>query len=113
MGLGERGRKRIAIVGGGSAGVTSAKSCLEEDLEPVVFERTDALGGLWRYREVPEYGVPSLMKATIINTCKEMSSFSDFPPPKGFANYMHHTMLVRYFELYAEHFGVTKYIRYA
>uniref|UniRef100_A0A147BGF9 Flavin-containing monooxygenase n=2 Tax=Ixodes ricinus TaxID=34613 RepID=A0A147BGF9_IXORI len=112
MGLGKGGRKRIAIVGGGSAGIASAKSCLEEDLEPVVFERTDALGGLWRYREKAEEGVPNLMKATIINTCKEMSSFSDFPPPREFANYMHHTMLVRYFELYADHFGVTKHIRF-
>ncbi|XP_077517360.1 flavin-containing monooxygenase 5-like isoform X1 [Amblyomma americanum] len=112
MGLGDRGRKRIAIIGGGSAGIASAKSCLEEDLEPVVFEQTDALGGLWRYRDVPEHGVPSLMKATIINTCKEMSCFSDFPPPREFANYMHHSMLVRYFEMYADHFGVTKHIRF-
>ncbi|XP_064482608.1 flavin-containing monooxygenase 5-like [Ornithodoros turicata] len=108
----ESRRKRIAIIGGGSAGIASAKSCLEEDLLPVIFEKTDHLGGLWYYREKPEYGVPSLMHATIINTCKEMSAFSDFPPPKEFANFMHHSMLVRYFEMYAEHFGLMKHFRF-
>ncbi|XP_022240815.1 dimethylaniline monooxygenase [N-oxide-forming] 5-like [Limulus polyphemus] len=80
--------KQICIIGGGSSGLTSIKACLEEGLKPICFEKTDKLGGLWRYRDDDTDELASVMKSTIINSSKEMSAYSDFPPPKEFPNYI-------------------------
>lgn len=41
--------RRVAIVGAGVSGLASVKCCLEEGLQPTCFERSDDLGGLWRF----------------------------------------------------------------
>lgn len=41
--------RRVAIVGAGASGLVSIRCCLQEGLEPTCFERTDDLGGLWRF----------------------------------------------------------------
>ncbi|XP_013779337.1 dimethylaniline monooxygenase [N-oxide-forming] 2-like [Limulus polyphemus] len=104
--------KRICIAGAGPSGLASIKACLEEDLQPVCFEKTNQLGGLWCYREDDVEGVGSVMKSTITNTSKEMSAFSDFPPPKDFPVYMHNSCLLKYFEMYAENFDLVRHIRF-
>ncbi|XP_076315666.1 dimethylaniline monooxygenase [N-oxide-forming] 2-like isoform X1 [Tachypleus tridentatus] len=104
--------KRICIAGAGSSGLTSIKACLEEDLLPVCFEKTNQLGGLWCYRENDFEGVGSVMKSTITNNSKEMSAFRDFPPPKDFLTYMHNSYLLKYFEMYAEKFDLFRHIRF-
>lgn len=45
--------KRVAIIGGGSSGLCAIKACLQEGLEPVCFERTGDIGGLWRFEVNP------------------------------------------------------------
>lgn len=42
--------RRVAIVGGGSSGLACIKCCLDEGLEPVCFESSDDIGGLWRFK---------------------------------------------------------------
>lgn len=54
----------------------------------------------------------SVMKSTVINTSKELTAFSDFPPPPEFSNYMHNTQLFKYFEMYAKHHNLYPYIRF-
>lgn len=103
--------KRVAVIGAGPAGLAAIKSLKEEGFEPVCYERNDATGGLWRYHDDDIEGVASVMKTTVINTSKEMSAFSDFPPPKEFPNFMHHSMMHRYFMSYAEHFDLLRHIR--
>lgn len=102
--------KRVCIIGAGSSGLTSIKACKEEGLEPVCYECTNHIGGLWRYRDEDVYGLGSVMKSTIINSSKEMSAFSDFPPPRDFPNYMHNSKMIRYIELYAKHFDLARYV---
>lgn len=41
--------KRVAVIGAGVSGLSSIKCCLDEDLEPTCFERTDDIGGLWKF----------------------------------------------------------------
>ena len=43
-----------------------------------------------------EFPESSVMKSTIINSSKEMSAYSDFPPEDTMANYMHNTEMYRY-----------------
>lgn len=104
--------KRIAVIGAGSSGLTAIKCCKEEGVDAVCFERTGDPGGLWRYHEDDTEGVASVMKTTIINTSKEMSAFSDFPPPPELPNFMHNSNMFKYFMLYAEKFDLLKHIRY-
>ncbi|XP_067878277.1 flavin-containing monooxygenase 5-like [Heterodontus francisci] len=104
-------RKRVAVIGAGASGLTCIKCCLDEDLEPVCFERTDDIGGLWNFQEQATDRKASIYKSLIINTCKEMMSYSDFPVPDDYPNYMHHSRILEYFRLYANRFDLMKYIR--
>ncbi|XP_071421435.1 flavin-containing monooxygenase 5-like isoform X2 [Pithys albifrons albifrons] len=104
--------KRVAIIGGGSSGLCAIKACLQEGLEPVCFERTRDIGGLWRFEEHPEDGRASIYRSVIINTSKEMMCFSDFPIPEDFPNYMHNSKIMEYFRMYAQHFDLLRHIRF-
>lgn len=42
-------KKRVAIIGAGISGLASIRSCLEEGLEPTCFERSNDVGGLWKF----------------------------------------------------------------
>lgn len=105
-------RKRIAVIGAGASGLSSIKCCLEEGLEPVCFEGTDDIGGLWRFQENPEEGRASIYNSVIINTSKEMMCFSDYLIPEHFPNYMHNSQVLEYFRMYAKEFDLLKYIRF-
>ena len=106
-------KKRIAIIGAGASGLTAIKCCLDEGLEPVCFEKTKEIGGLWNYHESDEDrdGLACVFKSTVINTSKEMMSFSDFPIPKQYPNFMHNTYVNKYFHLYADTFDLWKHIK--
>ncbi|BFZ05636.1 hypothetical protein BsWGS_08676 [Bradybaena similaris] len=104
--------KRVAVIGAGASGLAAIKACLDEGLSPVCFERTDGLGGLWRYTDEPIEGQGCVMKSTVINTSKEMMTYSDFSVPENYPNYMHHTQVHEYFKLYTEHFGLEQHINY-
>lgn len=100
----------VVVVGAGASGLTAIKCCLEENLNVVCFEKTDYIGGLWRYKEEVVEGVASVMKTTVINSCKELSAYSDFPPPPEYANFMHNREQVKYFDHYADAFDLRKHI---
>ncbi|KAM8931077.1 flavin-containing monooxygenase 5-like [Pelodytes ibericus] len=104
--------KKICVIGAGSSGLTAIKSCLDEDLEPTCFERSEDIGGLWRFKENPEDGRASIYKSVIINTSKEMMCFSDYPIPDDFPNYMHNSKIMTYFRMYAKNFDLLKYIQF-
>lgn len=91
--------KRVAIIGAGVVGLTAAKCCLDEGLDIVVYERSDHTGGLWRYQAKEEQselddGTATVMASTIINSNKEVSAFSDYPPPEEYPNFMHNSLMV-------------------
>ncbi|KAM7410297.1 hypothetical protein PAMA_001642 [Pampus argenteus] len=104
--------RRVAVVGGGSSGLACIKCCLDEGLEPVCFESSNDIGGLWRFKENPEPDRASIYHSVIINTSKEMMCFSDFPIPGHFPNFMHNSLIMDYFRMYADHFQLIKHIRF-
>ncbi|XP_052056563.1 flavin-containing monooxygenase 5-like [Apodemus sylvaticus] len=105
-------KKRIAVIGAGTSGLGAIKCCLDEDLEPTCFERSDDIGGLWKFQKNPSEKMPSIYRSVTINTSKEMMCFSDFPVPDHFPNYMHNCKLMDYFRMYAERFNLLDYIRF-
>ncbi|CAN8002467.1 unnamed protein product [Ixodes pacificus] len=102
---------RVCIVGGGCSGILSARQMLDEGFESVIYELSSCLGGTWAYNDDSEEGRPSVMRSTVMHNSKEMGAFSDFPPPKEAANYMHHTKMLAYLRSYADYFGITGKVR--
>lgn len=103
--------KRVAIIGAGFSGLTAIKACLEEGLQPICFEMAPDIGGIWNYcDEVLINRSNCVMKSTITNTSKELTSFSDFPMPKNYPNYLRHTDMLEYLKLYVNKFNLIDYI---
>lgn len=104
--------KKVAVIGAGVSGLISLKCCVDEGLEPTCFERTEDIGGLWRFIENVEDGRASIYQSVITNTSKEMSCFSDFPMPEDFPNFLHNSKLLEYFRIFAQKFDLLKYIQF-
>lgn len=102
--------KDVCIIGAGVCGLISIKECLASGLKPSCYERAPWTGGLWQYHEDTIEGLSSVAKTTILNSCKEASSFSDFPPPKEYPNYLHNKQMLEYLHQYTKEFGLQKYI---
>lgn len=103
---------RVCVIGAGPSGIAAAKECLQHGLGEnlVVFEKSDQVGGNWVYRE--HTGHSSVYDTTHIISSKYYSEYEDFPFPAGTPDYPHHTHLKKYFQDYADHFGVTGKIRF-
>lgn len=102
---------KVAIIGAGCSGLAAIKCCLEEGLDPTCFEKSDDIGGLWKYSETVEEGRASIYQSVFTNTSKEMMCYSDFPMPEDFPVHLHHSKILEYLHLYAEHFNLLKYIQ--
>ncbi|NP_001451.2 flavin-containing monooxygenase 2 isoform a [Homo sapiens] len=104
--------KKVAVIGAGVSGLISLKCCVDEGLEPTCFERTEDIGGVWRFKENVEDGRASIYQSVVTNTSKEMSCFSDFPMPEDFPNFLHNSKLLEYFRIFAKKFDLLKYIQF-
>lgn len=50
------------------------------------------------------------MRTTVLNTSKELSAFSDFPPPVTLPNFMRHNHYMDYIRSYVEHFKLLPHL---
>jgi cation diffusion facilitator CzcD-associated flavoprotein CzcO len=96
------GRARVAVIGPGPAGLTSAKHLLQEGLDPIVLEQSDDLGGQW-HTSAPHSGVWPGMRT---NTSRTTTAFSDFPLAPSVAMFPRAEDVHAYLREYAAHFGV-------
>ncbi|XP_068096010.1 dimethylaniline monooxygenase [N-oxide-forming] 2-like isoform X2 [Hyperolius riggenbachi] len=103
---------KVAIIGAGCSGLAAIKICVEDGMDPTCFERSDDIGGIWRYTETVEEGRGSIYQSIFTNTSKEMMCYSDFPMPEDFPVYLNHSKMLEYLYLYAEHFKLKKYIQF-
>ncbi|MBA2656332.1 MAG: NAD(P)-binding domain-containing protein [Tatlockia sp.] len=102
---------RICIIGAGPSGLTAAKNLLQEGLTNfVVFEQNKQLGGNWVFDE--ENSHSSVYETTHIISSKRLSEYEDFPMPEDYPDYPSHQQILKYFNAYADHFGVRAYIQF-
>jgi dimethylaniline monooxygenase (N-oxide forming) len=97
---------KIAVIGAGAAGLTSAKQALELGHDPIVFERHEAIGGIWNPRSGGAY--PSVR----MQTSKMSFPFSDFAPEPSMSEFVSVEEMQSYLIGYASHYGVGPRIRY-
>ncbi|GAA3827068.1 FAD-dependent oxidoreductase [Amycolatopsis tucumanensis] len=94
---------RVAIVGAGISGLTTAKVLTQAGHDVVVFDRCPDVGGVWsRTRRYP--GVTTQSPAA-------QYAFSDFPMPKDFPEWPTGRQVQEYLASYARNFGIDSLLR--
>jgi dimethylaniline monooxygenase (N-oxide forming) len=101
---------KVCIIGGGSSGITVAKTFFEQGIDFDCFEKGSRIGGNWLYNN--DNGQSSSYKSLHINTSKQLMAYSDFPMPDHYPDYPHHSLIYDYFEDYIDHFGFRHKIQY-
>ncbi|MFZ4533317.1 MAG: flavin-containing monooxygenase [Alsobacter sp.] len=102
--------KTYAVIGAGAGGLCAAKNLLARGIEPTIFEVGSCIGGLWVYEN--DSGLSPAYRSLHINSEARVSSFIDFQFPPGTSLYPGHKEMRRYFERYADHFDLTRRIRF-
>jgi cation diffusion facilitator CzcD-associated flavoprotein CzcO len=98
---------RVAIIGGGPAGLVAARYLKAHGFHPVVFEQSDRIGGQWNARGTHSGIWPGMRT----NTSRVMTRFSDVDYPSGTAVYPTNDEVLAYLRRYAEHFELTPHVR--
>jgi hypothetical protein len=101
-------RPRYAIIGAGPSGLATARAFDVLGLDFDGYEASDRVGGLWDI-DNPRSTVYS--SAHLISS-KGTTQFAEFPMPGDTPDYPRHDHLKRYFQDYAEHFGLTSRFRF-
>jgi dimethylaniline monooxygenase (N-oxide forming) len=101
---------RVCVIGAGSSGIAAAKALHERGFDFDCFEASDRVGGNWVFKNAN--GMSSSYRSLHINTSRERMEFSDFPMPKAYPDFPHHTHIARYFDDYVDHFGVRERITF-
>ncbi|MDP8968805.1 MAG: NAD(P)-binding domain-containing protein, partial [Actinomycetota bacterium] len=99
-----------AIIGAGSSGIAAAKALQERALEFDCYEASDRVGGNWVFGN--RNGMSAAYRDLHINTSRERMQYSDFPMPKSYPDFPHHTQIAAYFDAYVDHFGLRDRIRF-
>lgn len=101
----------VCVIGAGCSGLASIKNLVQAGIENVVcFEKNDQVGGNWIFTAGESHS--SVCETTHIISSKSMSEFLDFPMPEHYPDYPSHAQVLAYFQNYARHFGLEKYIRF-
>ena len=98
------------VIGAGSSGIAAAKALHQRGFEFDVYEKSDRVGGNWVFGN--SNGMSSSYSTLHINTSRERMEYLDFPMPKSYPDFPHHTHIARYFDDYVDHFGFRDRIRF-
>jgi Flavin-binding monooxygenase-like len=100
----------VCVIGAGISGLTTIKKLVDGGHSVVCFELGSDVGGLWRYDN--DNGRSPAYASLHIDTSKRRFEFSDFPAPKHWDPYLHHTQVLEYLEAYAATFDLKDLVRF-
>jgi thioredoxin reductase len=104
------GKRRIAVIGAGPAGLVTARTLVSSGADVSIFERGSAVGGTWLGAD--HNGRNFIYKNLHINTSKRLTAFEGYPFPKETQVVPDHRDMARYLQGYAEHFGLIDKVRF-
>lgn len=102
---------KVCIIGAGSSGIATCKVFAAAGIPFDCFERSDRVGGNWVFGN--KSGLSSAYRSLHINTSRDRMAYSDFPMPRDYPDFPHHTLIARYFEQYVDHFGFRAHITFS
>ena len=93
---------KIGILGAGVSGIAAAKQLSHHN--PIVFEASDSIGGVWSHCSY---------NSTKLQSHRRDYEFTDFPwPQRDNPDFPTHLEILNYLHSYAKHFDVLKNIRF-
>ncbi len=98
------------MIGAGSSGIAALKGLTERGIPVACFEKSDRVGGNWVFAN--RNGMSSAYRSLHTNTSRERMEYSDFPMPRSYPDFPHHTQIATYFHEYARHFGLLEKITF-
>jgi len=100
----------VCVVGAGSSGLTAACALKQRNIPFDCIEKGSGVGGLWRYKN--DNGLSAAYRSLHINTSRDRMSFADYPMPRNYPDFPHHSLILRYFEQYTDHFHLRDHIQF-
>lgn len=102
--------KQACLIGAGSSGIAVVKALADAKIDFDCFEKSDRVGGNWVYGN--KNGMSAAYEGLYINTSRERMQFADYPMPKSYPDFPHHTQIAAYFDDYVDHFALRKRITF-
>ncbi|MFT5525401.1 MAG: cation diffusion facilitator CzcD-associated flavoprotein CzcO, partial [Pirellulaceae bacterium] len=106
--LGSSASSKYCVIGAGPCGLTAIKQLAARGIPVQCFEREDDVGGNWYFGKSSS----SVCASTHLISSKRMTEFTDYPMPKEFPPFPHHSQALRYLRDYTDHFGLRKHIQF-
>lgn len=103
-------KQRVAVIGAGAAGLSSARHLLEHGQEVRIFEKGSKIGGLWVYDN--DNGLSAAYMSLHINSEPRVTHYRNYPFPKGTPLFPSHREIVSYLEGFARDAGLQELIRF-
>ncbi len=94
--------RKIAIIGAGVAGLSTARQLIGAGFDCTLFERNEVLGGVWSDGYL-NFGV---------QVQRELYEFPDWPLPEGTPDFTPGPIIQKYLHDYADHHGISSKIRF-
>jgi dimethylaniline monooxygenase (N-oxide forming) len=102
--------EKVCIIGAGSSGLTACQVLGARGIPFDCFEKGSMIGGNWRYEN--DNGTSSAYRSLHINSARKLMSYKAFPMPEDYPDYPSHWQVARYFDDYAERFGLKEKITF-
>ena len=93
---------KYCVIGAGAAGLPALKMLLDEGYEVDCFEKSDKVGGHWN----TDYDFLHLI------TSKNVTGYDHWPMPEDYPLFPSKDLMLKYFNMYAEHFGLFEKITF-
>ncbi|CEG41973.1 flavin-binding monooxygenase-like protein [Plasmopara halstedii] len=103
---------QVGIIGGGAAGIITAKCLRDLGHEVVVFEKADYVGGLWKYDKSPDAPSSVIYKSLHTNLPTSIMQLGEFPFHNGVPSFPSHVDVLSYVQNYSKHFKVDSCVRF-
>jgi dimethylaniline monooxygenase (N-oxide forming) len=102
--------EKVCIIGAGSSGLTACQVLSARGIPFDCFEKGSMIGGNWRYEN--DNGTSSAYRSLHINSARKLMSYKAFPMPEDYPDYPSHWQVAKYFDDFAERFGLKERITF-
>lgn len=98
-------KEKYCIIGAGPSGLAAAKNLKDLDIPFDGYEASSEVGGLWNI----ENEFSTMYESAHLISSKTTTEYKDFPMKEDVADYPSHWELFKYFNDYANHFGLKEH----